>query len=293
MEFIVTEAEALLRLDLIISQKLDISRSAAAKLIEDGMVNLGNNPPKASLKPKAGDMISVTVPEAVLTEVLSEDIPLDVLFEDEDLIVINKPQGMVVHPAPGHSSQTLVNALLYHCRGSLSGINGEIRPGIVHRIDRDTSGLLVAAKNDHSHIFLSKQLEEHSMKREYQAIVAGKPKQDEGTINLPIGRHPKDRKKMSVIKGGREAITHYKVINRFQRFSHLTCRLETGRTHQIRVHLAHIGHPVWGDPVYGKEVKGLMGQALHAGVLGFVHPNGEYMEFSVNPPDYFRKLVEI
>ena len=242
-----------------------------------------------------GDLIVFEVPEAAKPEILPEPIPLDILYEDEDVILINKPKGMVVHPAAGHYSGTLVNALMYHCRDSLSGINGVLRPGIVHRIDMDTTGVIIACKNDVSHRSIAEQLKEHSITRRYQAIVHGRLKTDEGIVDAPIGRNPQDRKKMSINeKNGKPAVTHYHVLNRFRDYTHIECRLETGRTHQIRVHMASIGHPLLGDAVYGPArcPYRLEGQTLHAGVLGFVHPrSGEYMEFSAPLPEYFEKLL--
>lgn len=285
------------RLDGFLADVLDeISRSRAQKLIEDGFVLVNGKAAGKSLKLKEGDKISVTLPEVREAEILAEDIPLDIVYEDGDLIVVNKPQGMVVHPAAGHFSGTLVNALMYRCKGELSGINGIMRPGIVHRIDRDTSGILVAAKNDFAHRGLAEQLAKHSMKRVYKGIVYNSFKDPEGIVDAPIGRSPKDRKKMTVLKtGGRRAVTHYKQIASAKGFSFMEFRLETGRTHQIRVHMSHIGHPLLGDPVYGpkKCPYSLKGQVLHAGVLGFVHPrSGEYLEFSAELPEYFEGLLK-
>ena len=276
------------------------SRSWWQNLIERGLVNCsGSVVTKAGRKVKKGQEIRVTIPKPESVEILPENIPLDILYEDSDLIVVNKPKGMVVHPAPGHSTGTLVNALLYHCADSLSGINGAVRPGIVHRIDRDTTGSLVAAKNDASHESLAHQFKEHSITRSYRAIVHGNLTQDEITIDAPIGRHPKDRKKMAVLKNGqgtsRNAITHVRVLERFGSFTYIECVLETGRTHQIRVHLSHIGHPVLGDAVYGPKSCPfrLEGQTLHAMVLGFIHPSTQkYMEFTAPLPEYFSHLLK-
>ena len=243
-----------------------------------------------------GEAVSVTLPDPEPVDVAPQDIPLDVVYEDSDVIVVNKPKGLVVHPAPGHPDGTLVNALLYHCGESLSGINGELRPGIVHRIDMDTTGVIIACKNDLAHNSIAAQLKEHSITRRYQAIVHGALKDDEGVIDEPIGRSPKDRKKMAVnYNNGKSAVTHYKVLTRFKDFTHIECRLETGRTHQIRVHMASIGHPLLGDEVYGsaRQPFSLEGQTLHAGVLGFIHPRtGEYVEFSAPLPAYFEELLE-
>ena len=246
---------------------------------------------------KEGDRIVVETPEAVEPEIQAEPMDLDILYEDQDVILINKPKGMVVHPAAGHYSHTLVNGLMYHCRDQLSGINGVMRPGIVHRIDMDTTGVLIVCKNDAAHNSIAAQLKEHSIVRRYQAIVHGKVKEDEGVVDGPIGRHPVDRKKMSInYKNGKPAVTHYRVLKRFDRYTYIECRLETGRTHQIRVHMASIRHPLLGDRVYGPSscpVPGLEGQTLHAGVLGFIHPRtGEYMEFTAPLPSYFEHLIQ-
>lgn len=281
------------RLDKLISDSSELSRSAAAKLIERGLVTVnGKNVDKKTVL-KSGEIALVEIPEPEEQDILPEDIPLDIVYEDADLLVVNKPKGMVVHPASGHFSGTLVNALMYHCKDSLSGINGEIRPGIVHRIDKDTSGLLIVAKNDFAHIGLSEQIKAHSFTREYQTVVCGNIKQD-GTVNAPIGRHKLDRKKMCVTaENSREAITHYSVLRNFAGYTHLCVRLETGRTHQIRVHLSYIGHPVAGDEVYGNgKPKWLSGQCLHAKKIGFVHPRtGEYLEFDSDLPEYFKKFL--
>lgn len=283
------------RLDKFISVKAsgELTRSGAVKLIEDGCCTVNGAAASKNYKLKAGDTVRLLIPEAVETDILPENIPLDIVYEDDDLLVVNKPKGMVVHPAPGHYSGTLVNALMYHCKDSLSGINGEIRPGIVHRIDRDTSGLLIVAKNDFAHRGLAEQIKAHSFTREYEAVVNGSIKED-GTVNAPIGRHKTDRKKMCVtLENSREAVTHYFVIQNFIDSTHLRLRLETGRTHQIRVHMAYIGHSVAGDEVYGNgKPKSLMGQCLHAKKIGFIHPKtGEYMEFDSELPDYFKKFL--
>ena len=281
------------RADQFLSQSLDnLTRSAAQKLLEAGHVLRGGKALKKNDKLKEGDEITVLIPDPTEVEILPQDIPLDVIYEDEDVIVVNKPVGMVVHPAPGHPDGTLVNALMYHCGDSLSGINGELRPGIVHRIDRDTSGLIIAAKNDAAHLALADQLQDHSLYREYEAVIIGGLKTDEGTIDLPIARHATDRKKMAINHySGRRAVTHWTVLERFSGYTHLQCRLETGRTHQIRVHLAAQGHPVLGDPVYNGERKGfpeLAGQCLHARKLSFIHPRtGERLTLECPLPDYF------
>ena len=274
----------------------ELTRSAVQKLIDDEMVTVNGVVPRKNMKLKEGDKILLTVPEPVPPETLPENIPLDIVYEDDDLLVVNKPRGMVVHPAAGNPDGTLVNALLYHCGDSLSGINGILRPGIVHRIDKDTSGLLIVAKNDFSHRLLAEQIKEHSFTRKYQAVVCGNIKDDSGTINAPIGRHPTDRKKMTVtLKNSREAVTHYRVIARYRGYTHVELTLETGRTHQIRVHMAHIGHPVAGDPVYGGKnyLKKLDGQCLHAYYISFVHPRtNETLTLSAPLPQYFTDFLE-
>ena len=286
-----------IRLDKAISYcDEDLTRSRAEQLIAEGNVTVNDTViTKTSYKVKTGDRIDLTVPKLEETQILPEDIPLDIIYEDSDVILINKPKGMVVHPAPGHYSGTLVNALMYHCKDSLSGINGDLRPGIVHRIDRDTTGVLVICKNDKAHLSLSEQLAVHSIKRVYYCIVTGNMKAD-GTVDAPIGRNPNDRKKMAVVKNGRRAVTHYHVLEHFgSRYTLLSCELETGRTHQIRVHMAYIGHSLLGDTVYGaaKQPYDTEGQVLHAGVLGFVHPTtGEYVEFKAELPEYFQRLIE-
>ena len=282
------------RLDAFVAENSDISRSRAVKLIEEENVLLNGKSANKKSNVKAGDRVEVTLPDAVPLEARAQDIPLDILYEDNDLLVVNKPKGMVVHPAAGNYEGTLVNALLAHCGSSLSGIGGVMRPGILHRIDKNTSGLLMVAKNDNAHNLLAAQIKEHSFTREYEAVVYGNIKSDEGTINAPIGRHPVKRKQMAVtLKNSKEATTHYKVIARYEGFTHIRCILETGRTHQIRVHMAHIGHPVAGDDVYGpkKVIKELSGQCLHAKKVGFVHPRGEYMEFESPLPDYFTAFI--
>lgn len=295
-EFKVEENEEGTRLDVYISSKLeDKSRSYIQDVIEAGNVKVNDKQKKSNYKLKIKDYVTLTMPENKELEVEKENIALDILYEDSDVIVVNKPQGMVVHPAPGNLSGTLVNALLFHCK-DLSGINGVNRPGIVHRIDKDTSGILVVAKNDNAHQKLAEQLKEHTMTREYIALVEGVINSDEGTVDAPLGRHPVDRIKMSVIKNGRNAITHFKVLERFKANTLVKCILETGRTHQIRVHMTHIGHPIVGDPVYGykKQKFKLEGQLLHAKKLGFIHPSsGKYMEFESQMPNYFTKVINV
>ncbi|MFR6515056.1 MAG: RluA family pseudouridine synthase [Ruminococcus sp.] len=285
------------RIDKYLSEQLeDMTRSHIQKLIKENMVRVNGMAVKSNFKLSASDQIEVEIPELKEPDILPENIPLDILYEDQDILVVNKPKGMVVHPAPGHYTGTLVNAIMYHCKDNLSGINGVMRPGIVHRIDMDTTGSLLICKNDRAHQALAEQLKEHSITRKYHAIVHGRLKEDEGTIDKPIGRHPIDRKKMSVhCTNGREAITHYRVLKRFQQFTYIECQLETGRTHQIRVHMSSIGHPILGDQVYGpaKCPYKLQGQTLHAKVLGITHPTtGEYMEFDAPLPDYFQGLLE-
>ena len=295
--FRVTDEDGGVRIDKYLTSVCEgLSRSYLQKLLKSGQVLVGGQGVKVSYAVQEGDLIELEVPEAVEPEILAEPMELDVLYEDEDIILINKPKGMVVHPAAGHYPHTLVNGLLDHCRGQLSGINGVMRPGIVHRIDMDTTGVIIACKNDLAHSCLAEQLKEHSITRRYQAIVHGVLKEDEGTVDAPIGRHPVERKKMSInYNNGREAVTHYKVLRRFRQYTHVECRLETGRTHQIRVHMASIHHPLLGDAVYGPArcpIPGLQGQTLHAGVLGIRHPRtGAYMEFAAPLPDYFAKLL--
>lgn len=295
-EFIVAPEDAGIRIDRYLSDQCqDISRSYLQKLLKEQSVLVEEKPVKSNYKVNTGDRISLTLPEIREPEIVPEDIPLDIIYEDKDIILINKPKGMVVHPAAGHYSGTLVNGLMSHCRSELSGINGVMRPGIVHRIDMDTTGVLIVCKNDMAHNSISEQLKDHSITRRYAAIVHGVLKDDEGTINAPIGRHPIDRKKMSINeKNGRDAITHYRVLERFRQYTYIECQLETGRTHQIRVHMASTGHPLLGDSVYGpaKCPFRLNGQTLHAGVLGIIHPRtGEYMEFTAPLPDYFEELL--
>ncbi|MCW6074878.1 RluA family pseudouridine synthase [Clostridium sporogenes] len=284
------------RLDLYLSKIFeDKSRSYLQGIIDEGNVLVNNKEKKRNYKLKVGDNIEVNIPEPKLLQIEAEDIKLDIIYEDKDVIVVNKPQEMVVHPAPGVYSGTLVNALLSHCK-DLSGINGVARPGIVHRIDKDTSGILVVAKNDISHNNLAAQFKEHSISRVYMALVEGIIKDEQGTIEAPIGRHPVDRIKMAVVKDGRYAVTHYKVIERFKNHTLVECKLETGRTHQIRVHMSHIMHPLVGDPVYGykKQRFNLKGQMLHAKLLGFIHPTtGQYVEFESQLPEYFKKIIKI
>ncbi len=289
------------RADKFLAESIDhLTRSALQKLISAGNVEIDGKPVAKSRVLKEGEDISVIIPDAVSLDVEAENIPLNIYYEDDDLLVVYKPKGMVVHPAPGNHNGTLVNALLWHCKDSLSGINGVLRPGIVHRIDKDTSGLLLVAKNDFAHVNLAAQIKEHSLNRIYQTIVYGVNMPDEGDVDAPIGRSTKDRKKMAIVEGGRSAQTHYSVVKRFVGFTHLMCKLKTGRTHQIRVHMAYLGHPVAGDAVYGPKnvITQLNGQCLHAGTLGFIHPRtGEYMEFTAPLPEYFtefeRKLEEI
>ena len=272
-----------------------LTRSAAQKLLEEGAVTLNGRPVKKNYKTAPEDELVVVLPDPAPVDILPQDIPLDVVYEDEDVIAVNKPVGLVVHPAAGHPDGTLVNALLYHCGNSLSGINGALRPGIVHRIDRDTSGLIIAAKNDTAHLALAAQLQDHSLYREYEAVCVGNLKQDQGTVNAPIARHPTDRKKMAVnFLQGREAVTHWTVLERFSGYTHIQCRLETGRTHQIRVHMAHTGHPLLGDVVYGskKPWPGLAGQCLHARRLSFVHPRtGERLTLECPLPSWFQEVL--
>lgn len=302
MEFTVSEGQSGERLDVFLSAAADASRSAAAKWIEDGAALLNGKRANKKTRVGTGDTVSLTLPEAEPSEALPENIPLDIVYEDEDLLVISKPSGMVVHPAAGNPTGTLVNALLYHCGASLSGIGGVLRPGIVHRIDKDTSGLLVVAKNDSAHRALAAQLEDHSLYREYHALVSGGMKNEEGTVSLPIGRHPVDRKRMAVVRDGKAAVTHYTVLARYGSISYLKLRLETGRTHQIRVHMSALGHPLLGDTVYGggntpfekKHARLFDGQALHAKRISFVHPRtGERMSFETPLPENFAELLKI
>ena len=292
---LLTVTDGGIRLDAFVSQSLDISRGLAAELIDSGNVLLNGKKSKKSASVAKDDKITVEMPQLSEPEAVPQDIPLNIVYEDDDLLVVDKPKGMVVHPAPGNPDGTLVNALLFHCKGKLSGINGVLRPGIVHRIDKDTSGLLIVAKNDASHRCLSEQIKEHSFTREYRAVVYGNVKNDSGRIDAPIGRDPKNRQRMAVVYvNSKPAVTHYEVLKRYEGFTFMRFRLETGRTHQIRVHMASIGHPLAGDPLDGprKVITELNGQCLHAGLIGFIHPTtGEYMEFSSDLPDYFTSYL--
>ena len=296
IEIKVTSEMAGKRLDVVLSEQCsDLTRSYINKLCKEERAALNGKTSKGNKKCKEGDMITLQVPEPTELEILPEEMNLDIVYEDQDVILINKPKGMVVHPAAGHYSGTLVNGLMAHCKDDLSGINGVLRPGIVHRIDKDTTGILIVCKNDMAHQSIAKQLYDHSITRKYHAIVYGNIKEEEGTVNAPIGRSLKDRKKMGIVMDGKHAVTHYKVLKRLKKgFTYIECQLETGRTHQIRVHMASIKHPLLGDDVYGpkKSKYTLEGQCLHAKVLGFVHPRtGEYMEFEVSLPEYFEKLL--
>ena len=284
------------RIDRFLSKDLEtLSRSYLQKLLKDGEISVNGKPVKANYKVSEGDKIQIRIPEPENPDILPENIPLDILYEDDDILVVNKPKGMVVHPAPGHYSHTLVNAVMYHCGERLSGINGVLRPGIVHRIDMDTTGSLLICKNDRAHQILAEQLKEHSITRRYHAVVYGNFREDEGTVDKEIGRHPVDRKKMSThSSSGRRAVTHYHVLERFGKYTYIECELETGRTHQIRVHMSSIGHPILGDSVYGpaKSPFTLQGQTLHAKILGIHHPTtGKYMEFDAPLPEYFVRLL--
>ena len=297
MNVTLTVEQSGLRADQYLAGVLDgLTRSAAQKLLEEGRVLRRGKALKKNDKLQAGDEVAVCIPDPTPVEIVPQDIPLDVVYEDQDVIVVNKPTGMVVHPAPGHPDGTLVNALLYHCGESLSGVGGQKRPGIVHRIDRDTSGLIIAAKNDAAHLALAAQLADHTLARTYECLAVGNFREDSGTVDAPIGRHPVNRKRMAVVRqGGREAVTHWEVIARYPGVTHLRCRLETGRTHQIRVHLAHIGHPILGDTVYGakKPVPGLTGQCLHAVGLRFLHPRtGEPVELTCPLPEEFVRMLD-
>ncbi len=300
-DFTVTEEYEGMRIDKLISELMDsLSRSYIQKIIDENNVTCNGKRVKASLKVAEGDMIHMDIPPVVIPEIKPEDIPLDILYEDNDVVVINKPKDMVVHPAAGHYEGTLVNALMFHCKDNLSGINGVLRPGIVHRIDKDTTGSVIICKNDVAHQFIARQLKEHSINRVYHAICYGIIKEDEGDVDAPIGRSQNDRKKMAVVSsGGKNAFTHYKVLKRFEQdnFTYIECRLKTGRTHQIRVHMAHIGHPLLGDDVYGPNRKSKFntsGQCLHAKTLGFVHPvTNEYIEVDAPLPKYFSHLIEV
>lgn len=297
IQFVIDEEHAGIRIDKFLSEELpDMSRSYIQKLIKENQIIVNSNKVKANYKTNIGDILILEEPELKEPDIVAENIPLDILYEDDDILIVNKPKGMVVHPSAGHYSGTLVNALMYHCKDNLSGINGVMRPGIVHRIDMDTTGSLLVCKNDFSHNHLAEQLKVHSITRVYHAIVHGNLKEDFGTINAPIGRHPIDRKKMSINHtNGKEAITHYKVLKRFSNFTYVECRLETGRTHQIRVHMSSIHHPLLGDCVYGpvKSPYKLQGQTLHAKTLGITHPRtGEYLEIDAPLPEYFDKLLQ-
>lgn len=295
--FSIDEAQAGIRLDRVLPALLEpLTRSHIQKLIEESHVLVNGESTRGNRKLKIGDLISVVLPEPKEAAIEAEAIPLNILYEDKDVILIDKPKGMVVHPAAGHSGGTLVNALMYHCRNQLSGINGVLRPGIVHRIDRDTTGVIIACKNDAAHQAIAAQLKEHSITRRYRAVVQGVLKEEHGTVDAPIARDPRERKKMKAgVAGGKRAVTHYRVLQRYRNASYIECCLETGRTHQIRVHMAYIGHPLLGDTVYGSEKNPyhLEGQALHAIILGFCHPtSGKYMEFSAPLPDYFQQLLK-
>lgn len=295
MIYVDEEAQGM-RIDKFLAEyESHLTRSYLQKIIKQGAVLVNGKAVKASYILAEDDAIELEIPEPTEPEILPEPIPLDILYEDKDVILVNKPKQMVVHPAAGHYTGTLVNALMYHCREELSGINGVMRPGIVHRIDMDTTGVLIACKNDRAHQGIAEQLKGHTITRRYYAIVFGNIKEDEGCVNVPIGRHPKERKKMAVVPNGKEAVTHYRVVERFGAYTWIECRLETGRTHQIRVHMTSIGHPLLGDMVYGPERQpfSLQGQTLHAYVLGFRHPStGEYMEFQAPLPQYFTKIVD-
>ena len=297
--FQVTEEYEDERIDKYMASLIDsLSRSFIQKMMKEQKVLVNNIPVKANYRLRAEDEICFTLPEAAEPDIEAENIPLDILYEDDDVLVVNKPKGLVVHPAAGHYSGTLVNAVMYHCRGSLSGINGVMRPGIVHRIDRDTTGSLIICKNDNAHLSIAAQLKDHTIVRRYRAIVHGVIREEELCINSPVGRHPTDRKKMAAgVRNGKEAVTHIKVMERFRAYTYIECRLETGRTHQIRVHMDSIGHPLLGDTVYGNRKYSLpyvlQGQTLHAMTLGFIHPvSGEYVETTAPLPDYFSHLLE-
>lgn len=296
--FIITEEMEDERIDKCLNTLMEsLSRSYIQKLLAEGKVTVNGRSVKPSYRVSADDEVILVLPPSIIPDILPEKIPLSILYEDQDVIVIDKPKGMVVHPAPGHYEGTLVNALMYHCQNELSGINGVLRPGIVHRIDRDTTGSIIACKNDHAHNEIARQLKEHTIVRKYQAIVHGVLMKEEGTVHTLIGRHPIDRKKMAVVdRGGKEAITHYRVLKHFQNTTYIECILETGRTHQIRVHMAHLGHPLLGDQVYGVKSNPykLNGQTLHAGILGFMHPStNTYVETKAPLPEYFEKLLKI
>lgn len=292
----ITAEESGERIDALLARLVpELTRSAAQRLLEEGLVTLGGVPVKKNRRTEPGEVYAALLPEPELPEPEPQDIPLDIVYEDADVVVVNKPRGMVVHPAPGHPDGTLVNALLWHCGESLSGVGGERRPGIVHRIDKDTSGLIIAAKNDYAHLALSAQLADRSLSRVYEAVVRGEFREEAGTVDAPIGRHPTERKRMAVTeRGSRPAVTHWEVIARYRGWTHIRCRLETGRTHQIRVHMAYIGHPLLGDMVYGakKPERGLEGQCLHARELKFLHPRtGEAIHLSTELPEYFQQVL--
>ena len=292
----VPEEAAGMRIDAWIAaqEELGLTRSAVQQLLERGSILCNGEPPKKNTKLRAGDTLLITLPEPEPLDLLPENLPLTIVYEDDELLVVNKPKGMVVHPAPGHPDHTLVNALLYHCAGRLSGINGVIRPGIVHRIDKDTSGLLIVAKTDRAHLGLAEQIAAHSFTRAYEAVVCGKLKEPSGTVHAAIGRDPRDRQRMCVTdRNAKDAVTHYSTVSELQRHTHIRCVLETGRTHQIRVHMKYIGHPIYGDPVYGKPEKDIEGQCLHAKQIGFVHPvTQKYLEFDSPLPDYFCAILK-
>ena len=293
---VVSDEDDLIRIDKFIANVAsDLTRSRIQGLISDGNITVNDKIVKANYKVREQDIINILIPDAVPVDIPAEDIPLDIVYEDDDILIVNKPKGLVVHPAPGHYTGTLVNALMHHCKDNLSGINGELRPGIVHRIDMDTTGLLVVCKNDKAHNFVAEQLKEHSITRKYQAIVYNAFKDEEGTVEGNIGRHPNDRKKMTITPNGKEAITHYKVLKNMGKYTLIECQLETGRTHQIRVHMSSINHPLLGDEIYGPKTCPfkLQGQVLHAKSLGFIHPTTkEYMEFDSELPTYFTKLID-
>lgn len=294
--FIVSAEQAGMRLDKYLSEQIpEMTRSFLQKIVKDQAVTVNGTVQKANWKLRENEKVCITIPDPQETQILPEDIPLDILYEDEDLLIVNKPKGMVVHPAAGHYTNTLVNAIMYHCKDSLSGINGEIRPGIVHRIDMDTTGSLIVCKNDTAHVKIAEQIKAHTVTRRYRGIVNGIVKEDTGRIEGDIGRHPVDRKKMAVhVKNGKPAVTHFKVLERFRQQTYIEFELETGRTHQIRVHMASIGHPLMGDPLYGngKNPNKLQGQVLHAMTIGFIHPRTEeYMEFTAPLPEYFEQLL--
>ena len=292
----ITENQAGERIDRFLADSQDLTRSFLQKILKEGAVIVNGKSVKANYKLRKGDRIEFEIPEAVEPDIVAEDIPLSILYEDADVLVVDKPKGMVVHPAAGHYSRTLVNAVMYHCKGELSGINGDLRPGIVHRIDRDTTGSIIICKNDMAHNEIARQLKEHSINRRYRAIVTGVLKDEEGTIEGAIGRDKKDRKKMAITADGKPAVTHYRVLQRFKHYTYVECVLETGRTHQIRVHMASIGHPLLGDEVYGRRSDKYKceGQCLHAMTLGFHHPRtGEYIEVNAPLPPYFEHLLAV